>query len=166
MKLSVMRVLLFWIIISAFLISSNSCNIPFWSGETKFSDIKVGKIFEGSRDGYFEKLPHNYCLLVEYRYDTTLCKVADEFLDLPWDDTPYPYYNDYIIRGHYIKGYYNDNYLILCEEKTDNSYIYHSFNFSTQHMESYTSEQDVYQIYGFTAKQWSTLCNTNAQISR
>lgn len=130
--------------------------------EVCFNDIEVGQIFAGSRDGYYEKLPHNYCLDIDLRTTTRLFKVADEFLNTPWDSAVQ--HEEFILKGHYIKGYYNNDYLILCEEKPDDSCIYLSFDFFSNNVETYETEEEVYKLFDFDFEQWSALCNTNAQI--
>lgn len=84
-------------------------------GEVHFADIEEGRNFNGSRDGHYKKLPHNYCLDVDLGSTTRLFKVADEFLNTRWDSAAQ--HDEIILKGHYIKGYYNQYFLVLCEEK-------------------------------------------------
>lgn len=93
---------------------------------------------------------------------TRLFKVADEFLNTPWSSSEQ--HDEYILKGHFIKGFYSDNILILCEEKSDNSLVFYIFDFYSQNIESNISEKDVYEVYGFNSTQWFALCNTNAEI--
>lgn len=130
--------------------------------EVRFCDLEIGKNFYGNRDGHYKKLPNNYCLDVELKSTTRLFKIEDAFLDKVFD--PYTQYDDIIMQAHYIKGYYNDSFLILCEERVDDSCIYWSFEFNTNNIESYESEDDVYELFGFNSEQWFSLCNTNAEI--
>lgn len=157
MRKKAIEVMVILSIISALL---SGCGLD----EVRFVNIKAGENFAGSRDGHFKKLPGNYCLEVNLKSNTRLFKVTDAFLDTTWDSSAK--HDECILKGHYIKGFYNDIFLILCEEKDDNSCVYWSFDFLTQDIESYASETDVYNIYGFNSNQWFILCNTNAEIFR
>ncbi len=134
----------------------NSCTGGF---EEKYSDMEIGQIFGSNVDGHQKKLPHNFCLDVSLGSETRLIKIPDDKLDLPYF-TNSVYNSPAIIEGHFIKGWYNDNIVILCEETTeDTKYIV--VEFETQKIEYLTNEQELAK-YGNMS--WFTLCNTYDQI--
>lgn len=135
--------------------------------EVYFSEVQIGENFFGTRDGHFTKLPNNYCLAIIYRSTTGLFKVSDEFLEAPFagDSDHAPVYNtERILEGHYIRGYYNDKFVVLCEEKSDGSYVYLSFEFSSEEVRCYSNVNEVYEVFEFDSSRWFSLCNTSAQI--
>lgn len=97
------------------------------AGNGAFSDIRVGDTFAYNIDGYCQKLPHNYCLMVLPGSETSVYVLPDELPDesfLPATDCPTP-----ILSAPYIKGYYNDTHLVLCEETEPHQYRYLSVRF-------------------------------------
>ncbi|MBS5844067.1 MAG: hypothetical protein KIC77_11415 [Clostridiales bacterium] len=127
-----------------------------------FGNIKIGENFMGSRDGYYKKLPYNYCLSVNYRSNVELFKVADEHINEEWLSSNY--YDSAILKGHYIQGFYNENYLVLCEEKKDNTLLYLSFDFSSSVVQYYPDTNEMNKSIGITSQNWFSLCNTNQEI--
>ena len=133
-----------------------------------FSEVEVGQTFFLNRDGYHLKLPNNYCLGVLLGSTARLFKVPEELLDVPFsgdNNHPEVYNTPCILEGHYIKGYYNEKFVILCEEKEDGTLEYLSFDFYSEKIEYYTDIDKVYEIYGFDSNDWSLVCNTNEEIS-
>ena len=133
-----------------------------WFEGVSFSEVEIGKNFIHSRDGHCKKLPQNYCLYVDLGSVTQLLKVAEEKIDEVWD--PSSEYNKHILERHFIKGYFNDEYLLLCEEKEDDSLVYWSLKFSDETIESYTDIEQVYKLFPASSIHWFVLCNTNAEI--
>lgn len=129
--------------------------------DVRFMDLKIGTVFWGGRDGYYEKLPQNYCIRVDLGEKACLFRFSDETVPLEsFNSLPY---DTAILEAHFIKGHYNDEYLLLCEEKEDDSLVYWSFRFSDETIESYTDIEQVYQRFPPSSIHWSSLCNTNAQ---
>ena len=135
--------------------------------EISFSEIDVGEQFYGNRDGYSLKIPYNYCLCVELTSKTGVFKVPDELLDVPYagDEKHDAVYNcNRIIEGHYVKGYYNNEYLVLCEEKEKNEFSYLALNLLNEEITCFFSENEVYEVFNFNSKDWFVLCNTYDEI--
>jgi hypothetical protein len=137
----------------------SGCN---FSKDIKFGQIEIGANFMSSRDGYYKKLPYNYCLNVNFRSKVQLFKVADEYVDQIWDSSIY--YDCSILEGHFIKGFFNDNYLVLCEEENNNNLLYLSFNFFNGDIQYYANINELHDIFENQSYQWFLLCNTNQEI--
>lgn len=148
----------------AFVVLFSACT---FFDKVVFSELEVGENFYHSRDGHYKKLPHNYCLWIDLGSTASLFKVPDDRLDVSLnDDVDFPdaYLKNAFLEAHYIYGYYNDEYLILWEEKSDNSYAYLSFAFSSQAVEHYADITMVYERFGFQEDAWIPLCNENKDI--
>ena len=141
------------LLFSAFL---NSC---IDSLEEKYSDMEIGQTFGSNIDGYQKKLPHNFCLDVNLGTKTRLIKIPDDKLDLPYFANSV-YNSPTIAEGHFIKGWYNDNRVILCEETTE-GITYVVIEFETQKTERIANEEELAK-YGSIS--WFALCNTYEQI--
>ncbi|MBE6573441.1 MAG: hypothetical protein E7652_03505 [Ruminococcaceae bacterium] len=125
-------------------------------GETRFSDIEEGEAFGHNIDGYHKKLPHNYCLFVLLGETTRLIKVPDNMLDKDYF-LESVYNTPPVLKGRYIKGYYNDDYLILYEQLSLDSYEYILFDFTTQEINRYERKKD---LPDYKSIKWFSLCNT------
>ena len=147
------------IILSVLSILLSSCNI---FKDINFGEVKIGENFMSSRDGYYKKLPYNYCLNVNLRSKAQLFKVDDKYIDTTWDFSLF--YDCIILEGHFIKGFYDSKYLVLCEEKDDDTILYVSFNFLTGVVQNHTNIGEVYNLFENPPKQWFVLCNTNKEI--
>ena len=128
--------------------------------EERYGDMHIGEVFCSNRDGHFIRLPQNYCLCVELNAETSLFKVSEE-------DSKKLYYEmdigPWIISGHYILEYYNNDYLVLCEETQKDVYRYVSFRFDTQEIQEYPEENTVLDTFQFSSDKWRPLCNTYAE---
>ena len=148
-----------------FLLLGIICN-SFSFKSKSFSEIEIGERFGLNRDGYEMKIADNYCLCVDLGSVTKLIKVPDNRLDTDFygDENNRPLYLEKaILEGHYIEGYYNDEYLVLWEEKeTENSFL--SFNFQTKQIDHYENVESVYEKFGFSDDDWFSLCNTYEQM--
>lgn len=137
--------------------------IPFIKeNEMRFDDIEIGEVFTYSRDGFCEKVANNYYLWVDLGSFTSLAKISDEHLNDEWSGGSYVW-DDIILKENYIKGYFNDTHLVLCEEKLDFSLVYLSFEFSSEKVVFYEDEESVLTTFGFESTQWHSLCNTFEQ---
>ena len=130
------------------------------TNETVFGKVKVGYHFLWSLDGSYKKLPYNFCLEIDYGSVARLFRVDDEYVDREWDSTRH---FDTILEGHFIKGYYDTEYLLLCEEKEDDSLLYWRFDFADETIRSYTDLDQLNEIVDGATK-WFPLCNTNEEI--
>lgn len=130
--------------------------------EYKFGEIEIGELFLQSRDGYYEKLPCNFCLEVDLGSETALFKVEEEHFYEEWDSTWY--YDSPIIKGHYIKCFYNDEYLVLCEEYENDELAYLTFEFASEQIVCYDTLEEIYELLSVDSIEWSSLCNTNKDI--
>ena len=123
--------------------------------EEVFSSIQTGETFGHNIDGHQKKLPYNYCLDVNLGSKTRLFKVPDEYLDVPYF-TNSVYNTPSIIEGRYIKGYYDNEKIIFCEETDTDIYEYIIFYFATQDISRITDEQSLPYI---ESNEWFSLCN-------
>lgn len=129
---------------------------------TRFSKLKTGQNFYMGFDGYCKKVSDDYCLDVDMlRRKARLAKISPECKDQIWNSRSI-HEDNIILEAHYIRGYFNEKYLVLCEEKEDDSLIYISVEFSTGATEYYKTESEVYELFGFDSKEWFEICNTNA----
>ena len=129
--------------------------------DVKFSELEVGETFDMSRDGYFKKLPHNYCLDVILGSKAWLFKVPDQKLDVEggyWFG-----YENYILKGHFIKGYYNSEWLVLCKEDKNDELEYLAFNFSSEKVQRNMELNQVCELLNVDSIDWFPICNTNEQ---
>lgn len=145
--------------------------IVLWKGcassETTYGQVEIGETFNHNRDGYYMKLPQGYCLAVDLGEKTRLIGISDEQENIAFGgdgEHEAVYNNPQTMSAHYIKGYYNDNYLVLCEELEDESLVYWSFCFDDKKITRYDTAQEVFSLYNFDSKDWFTLCNTYDQI--
>lgn len=132
-----------------------------WFKEEQYDDMKIGQVFYSNRDGHYIKLPQNYCLGIDLKTETGLFKISEEDSEKAFSSV---YNNPRIISGHYIQGYYNNDYLVLCEESQKNVYRYLSFHFDTQEITEYPDEQKVLETFEFSSDDWRTLCNTYTEM--
>ena len=130
--------------------------------EHKFGEIKIGENFIHSRDGHYKKLPNSFCLNVDLGSETSLIKVGKEHYYEDWDCTWY--YDSPIIKGHYIKCFYNDKYLVLCEEYENDEFAYLTFEFASEQIVYYDTLEEIYELLNIDSIKWSSLCNTNEEI--
>ncbi len=128
-----------------------------------FNDLEVGKNFLISRDGYYKKLPSNYCINVELRKKASLFKVPDEQLNSEWNLSLND--SDVVVEGHFIKGFFTSEYLVLCEEKENDDVDYAVFSFGNGQLRYYKTPDEVYAFLDIDSVQWFTLCNTNREIN-
>lgn len=160
-KKQIVMLVIFIVLVSVF----RNCDfeLPFMKNP-HFNDIAIGKTFSHSRDGHCLKVADNYCLAVDLGSVTTLGKIPDEYLNEEWT---YNYvYRNAILEAHYIKAYFNDTHLVLCEEDFDFNLNYLSFEFSSEKVIFYESEEAVLNTFEFESTQWRVLCNTYEQILR
>lgn len=127
-----------------------------------FSELKIGENFLSSRDGYFKKISDKYCLFVNLRKETSLFEVSKEHSAVEWNSSLC--YDNTIVEGHYIKGFFTSSYLILCEENNNNTLVYSIFDFSNAQIRNSLELSEIHQILGIDSIQWFTLCNTNSEI--
>ena len=118
--------------------------------------IEEGENFGSNIDGYQKKLPHNFCLDVDLDTKTRLFKVPDNLIDKPYFSNSV-YNTPSIVEGRYIKGYYDNEKLILCEEISIGEFEYVVFNFFTQQITRITNEKELLK---FEIDRWFILCNT------
>ncbi len=134
-----------------------------------FSDLKIGESFYNTIDSHYKKLPQDYCLFVLNGSEATLFKVSDEALDVDlYDGDNSPDFDKMsedkkIMRGHYIKEYHNNEYLILCEEKREGLF-YYSFKFSSGDTECFGDVNTVYKTFGFNSDEWISVCMTYDEL--
>jgi len=150
-----------YVTIILLIISILFCGCALLKNKT-FGELETGENFMHSRDGHCKKLPNNYGLYVDLSSTTTLFKVLDEYVNEEF--TSSVVFENSILEAHYIKGYFNDNYLALCEEHDDDSLSYVVFEFSDESIENYTTEDEVCSIFETDSIEWFTLCNTNEEI--
>ncbi len=143
------------IIMLSVLMLLNSC---IGNYEETYSNIEVGQNFGHNRDGYQKKLPHNFCLSVDLGSTARLIKIPDEKLHIPYF-TNSVYSTPAVIEGHFIKGWYNDSVVVLCEESSEGMRFV-AVDFETLKTEYVSSEQELGE-YGYI--NWFTLCNTFAE---
>jgi len=131
----------------------NSCS----QAET-FSSIEVGENFGSNRDGYFKKISEDYCLFVLKSENTRLLRINEN--DKNKDFFNESVYNNAIeiLNDHYISGYFNDDYLILCEEKEVHRYL--SFNFKTEEIVYYDAGWYVFSEFNFGEEDMFALCDS------
>lgn len=141
----------------------------FYKDNKKFSEIKTGDTFLISGDGYYEKLPNNYCFYVMLGSKTYLFRVPDEFVDVKCTDYDWGnwwYNGGTILEGHFIKSFYTSGYLVLCEEKENDDLVYLTFDFSNAQVQYHLDVNEVCELLNINSIQWSVLCNTNEEIRR
>lgn len=146
------------IILSFFSILFSGCD--FFKVKT-FSEIEIGKTFWGSRDGYWEKFPQNYCMYVDLGSKTYLIRVDDE--NLYKEDSTLTY-ESAILEGHFIKGFFTSDYLVLCEERDNDDIVFLSFSFADEQVQYYTGVDEMREVLNLELFEWSPLCNTNEEI--
>lgn len=157
-KLSIITLLILTISMVLF-----SCAVK----DKSFREIRPGENFYQNVDGHYKKLPNEYALRVLLGEKTSLIKLPEHLLNVKLgsvDDIITLHQNGEILEAHYIKGYFNDSYLILCEETTENQYAYISFNFDTEEIAQYSDVETLYETFGFASSHWFTLCNTYEQM--
>ena len=130
--------------------------------DVKFGEIEVGENFWSSRDGHYKKLPHNYCLNIVLRSKAYLFRVPIEYNNTEWDSSLC--YDNIIIEGHFIKGFFDSEYLVLCEEQEKGNLIYIVFGFSDEQIQYYHALDDVYDLLNLYSFRWFDICNTNEEI--
>ena len=94
-------------------------------------------------------------------------KVPDEYVNIEcgeWDSSLG--YDNIIIEGHFIKEFYTSEYLVLCEEKEDDSLEYVMFNFANEQIQHFSDLDKILKLINIDSIEWSTLCNTNDDIRR
>ncbi len=129
--------------------------------KTTFDQIDVGENFRGDRKGFCKKVRSDYFILVNLGRTATLFNVPDEHVttaQLSIGD------ENKKVEAHYIKGYFTEEFIVLCEERDDDSLAYVSFYFETEAIEHYDTEHEVYELFEFNSTQWVNLCNVNADI--
>ena len=160
-----------WVFVLILSVLVTGCD---WLKDVSYFDSEVGGNFGGSRDGYYKKLPHNYCFRVDLASKTYLFEYPDEDElaertpgGLPYDET--------VLEGHFIKGFYTMERLALCEELEDDTLQYITFDFVSGEIQYHTDVKEVYerlQIDTDSAIEWLqldlidwfSLCNTNEEI--
>ena len=123
--------------------------------EEKYSNVEIGQNFGSNIDGYQKKLPNHFCLDVNLGSKTRLIKIPDEKLNVPYF-TNSVYNTPAVIEGHFIKGWYSDSVVILCEEFSE-GIRFVVIEFETLKINYVSSEQELDE-YGDI--NWFTLCNT------
>lgn len=132
------------------------------SNTTKFDEIEIGENFLGSRDGYYKKLPNRYCLNVSLRSRTSLFRVSAKYIDVEWDSALC--YDNVVLEGHFIKGFFTSHYLVLCEEQENGDILYFAFDFSNEHVQTYHEVEEICELLNIGSVPWFSLCNTNQEI--
>lgn len=150
------RLILVVIIISSLFTFLNSCTSNY---EEKYSNIEIGQNFGSNIDGYQKKLPHDFCLDVSLGSTARLIKIPYEKLNVPYF-TNSVYNTPAVIEGHFIKGWYDDNVVILCEETSENIRFV-VVEFETLKIDYVSSEQELDEYGNIN---WFTLCNTFDEI--
>ncbi len=134
--------------------------------ELSYSSVRIGENFHHNVDGYFKKIPHNYCIwLIELSSTCAVFKVPENLLDTPFlgDEHNDAVYNaPKVLEGYFVKGYYNENYLILCEFYED-QYRYVSLDFTDQIVNYHHNENDIYELFDFCTDDWFKLCNNKSE---
>lgn len=124
--------------------------------EECYSQLKVGENFGSNIDGHQKKLPHNYCLDVDLGNKARLFKVPFELLDKPYFSNSV-YNTPAILEGRFIKGYFDNEKLVLCEEVSRGDFEYVIFYYATQETTRITDEK---QLNAYGTIMWFALCNT------
>ncbi|MBR6768592.1 MAG: hypothetical protein IKM34_03790 [Clostridia bacterium] len=150
------KLILVVIIISSLFTFLNSCISNY---EEKYSNIEIGQNFGSNIDGYQKKLPHDFCLDVSLGSKARLIKIPYEKLNVPYF-TNSVYNTPAVIEGHFIKGWYDDNVVILCEETSENIRFV-VVEFETLKIDYVSSEQELDEYGNIN---WFTLCNTFDEI--
>ena len=122
--------------------------------EEVYSELEIGEIFGINRDGHHQKLPQNYCLGVDLGSTTKLFKIPDEMLDVGFYSESV-YNTPGILEGRYVRGYFDDEKIVLCEEVSYREFEYVIFYFSTQETFLIT-ESFAEQV---RTSDWFSLCN-------
>ena len=159
--LTVRAVLL--VFVASVLVVYSLCMVSSSAGT--FDEIEIGKEYCIKRNGFCKKVNENYFLGVNTNYSTALFRVPDEMLNLPVSTDWFITLDDKdknVLKARYIKGWCNEDYLVLCEEKEDDSLGYLSFEFSTGVVKYYKTDSEVYELFDFDSQKWFTLCKTNA----
>ena len=153
---SAARVIVIAVLVIFLVASLTSCQ--FFSPKKKnFSEYEIGEVFSSSRDGQCEKIHNNYCLYVDLGSTTKLFKVNDLKSEFYYTE----YLEEILLEGHYIFCFYNNDFVVFCEEKPDDSRVYLSFEFSNHNVEYYEDIETVYTKFGNDIE-WGSLCNNNA----
>lgn len=135
-----------------------------FSNNIKFRKLETGKNFLSSRDGYYKKLPNNYCIYISLRSKASLFKVPVEYADIEWDSSLC--YNNIVLEGHFIKGFFTSNYLALCEEQDNGDLVYLTFGFSNEQVQYHLEIGEICKLLNVDSILWFSLCNTNKEIQR
>ena len=152
------KAVIFLLIISVLL---GGCSL---SKRITFGKLEAGENFLGSRDGYFKKLPHDYCLNVTLLSKTSLFRIPPEYVNVEWSSSLCC--NNILLEGHYIKGFFTPHYLALCEELEDGELMYLTFCFSSEQVQYHDGIKDVYKLLNVDSILWFSLCNTNQEAQR
>lgn len=132
--------------------------------DKSYKQYNVGENFGHNIDGHMKRLPKNYCMQVDLGSRTKVFIVPTNKTGLPFFEYSV-YLERSVLEAHYIKGWFNDSYLVLCEEKTDSSYVYLSLEFDTKNITYYENEESVYNEFNFVEDDWFSLCNTYKEIN-
>lgn len=136
----------------ACMLSGCSLRIP------RFNELEVGECFGINRDGYFEKIPHNYCIAVDTAEEAVVARVPPECRDVKWD-TDWCYDEENIVvRGNFIGCSYTSEYLLLCEQPAKNKIQYVLVYFADEEIQHYAKIEDVYRALGVDSISWESLC--------
>ena len=131
--------------------------------EPKYSELQIGAEFGESRDGFYKKFPHNYCLIVNYASPARLFKLTGEDIDAVASGITYDGWN-LILQGHFIKGYFDEKHIIFWEEQKNGNAGYWIFDFANENSQFYTDIESVYAVIGYKIETWFSLCNTYDEI--
>lgn len=137
------------------------CATLFSSCAVVFSEVEIGENFYDSIDGHFKKLPENHCIFVLYGATARLFKVLNENTDVLSDAS---LWENPILEGHFIKGFYTEKCVVLCEEQENDTLRFFIFDFFKEEAQCYAEESEVLQVLNLDSAPWFALCNTNEQI--
>ncbi len=138
-------------------------NFPLFPAKVvKFSDLEIGENFYGSLDGHYKKLPNNYGLSVDLGSKTFLFRVPDEYVDVKFSSSFC--YDNIVVEGHFIKGFYTSDYLALCEERDNGDLVYLTFDFHNKKFKYHFEVSEMCKLLNVDSISWFPLCNTNKQI--
>lgn len=132
----------------------------FGCSDISYQEYGIGENFGHNRDGHYKKLPQNYCIEVLLGDAATVFIVPASKSNVPFF-TKSVYNQAPVVKGHYIMGWFNDNYLVLCEEKPDSSCAYFSLEFGSNIVTYYDNVNSIYDEFGFGVQDWFLLCNSN-----
>ena len=137
----------------------------FGCADKSYQEYEVGENFGHNIDGHFKKLPENYCIEVLLGSRASVFIVGNDKLAVPFFEKSV-YLEEAVVEGHYIKGWFNDSHLVLCEEGADDQCKYFSLKFGSNEIVSYESEKQVCREFNITEQDWFSLCNTNEERRR